>query len=183
MSRFLFFTFIIVSAAAPCKAQSDLLILKKNHRTVQSFYPGSEISFSTASRYYEAYVTSIERDSVFLVQYDIRQVYTSLRIYVPDTVGSYHFGVNYRDIVSFGRDTRNFDWHSSGAALFGGGALLTTAGLITWIFAKPNTRYYARPSLVIVAAALTGIGYLILKSGNKGKRLGKRYTLDYIKIK
>ena len=169
--------------AHSCLAQSDLLILKKNNRTVKSFYPGSEMDFSTATQYYDAYITSIENDSVFLVQYDIRQVFNMLRILVPDTVASYRFGINYRDIVSFGKNTKKFNWNGSGAALFGGGALLTVAGLTTWIFAKPNTRYYARPSLVIAAAALTGVGYLLLKSGNKGIRLGKKYSLHYIQLK
>jgi hypothetical protein len=172
--------FFFVSA---CAAQNDLLILKKNNRTVESFYPGSEMDFSTNARYYEAFVTSIEKDSVFLVQYDVRRVYTNLGVFVLDTVAQYHFGVNYHDIISFGKNRKNFDWNSSGAALFGGGVLLTTAGLVTWIFAKPNTRYYARPQLVIGAAALAAVGYLLMKSGHKTMVLGKKYTLHYIKMK
>ena len=178
--------FIILSAAfffaSSCAGQNDLLVLKKNNRTIESFYPGSAMDFSTNVRYYEAYVTSIEKDSVFLVQYDVRRVYTNLGVFVLDTVAQYHFGVNYHDIVSFGKRRKNFDWNSSGAALFGGGALLTTAGLITWIFSKPNTRYYARPELVIGAAALAGIGYLLMKSGNKTMILGKKNRLHYIKM-
>lgn len=176
---------IIISlllSAVFCSAQSDLLILKKHNRTVKSFYPGSEMIFSTSTRFYDAYITSIRKDSVFLVQYDIRQVYNTFMIPVMDTVSSYHFGVNYHDIISLGKNTRNFNWSGSGATLFGGGALLTLAGLTTWIFAKPNTRYYARPSLVIGAAALTGIGYLLLKSGNRGTTIGKKYSLHYINI-
>lgn len=163
-------------------AQSDLLILKKNNRTIKSFYPGSEIMFSTDLRHYDAYVTSIERDSVFLVQYDIRQVPTNLGVYVLDTIARYYSGVNYKDIVSFGKSRNNFNWDASGAALFGGGVLLTTAGLVTWIFAKPNTRYYARPGLVIGAATLAGIGYLLMKTGNKNMPLGKKYSLQYINV-
>ena len=178
--------FILLAAfffVSSCAAQNDLLILKKNNRTVKSFYPGSEMDFSTNSRYYEAYVSSIEKDSVFLVQYDVRRVYTNLGVFVLDTVAQYHFGVNYHDIISFGRNRKNFDWNSSGAALFGGGVLLTTAGLVTWIFAKPNTRYYARPQLVIGAAALAAVGYLLMKSGHKTMVLGKKYKLHYIKMK
>lgn len=181
--RFLFIFLTAFFFISSCNAQNDLLILKKNNRTVESFYPGSEMDFSTNTRFYEAYVTSIEKDSVFLVQYDVRRVYTNLGVFVLDTVAQYHFGVNYHDIISFGKARKNFDWNSSGAALFGGGVLLTTAGLVTWIFAKPNTRYYARPELVIGAAAIAAVGYLLMKSGNKTMVLGKKYTLHYIKMK
>lgn len=181
--RLLIIIYFFLFSAVACSAQSDLLILRKHNRTIKSFYPGSEIIFSTSTRFYDAYVTSIEKDSVFLVQYDIRQGYNTFSIPVMDTVASYHFGVNYHEIISLGKNTRNFNWSGSGATLFGGGALLTIAGLTTWIFAKPNTRYYARPSLVIGTAALTGIGYLLLKSGNRGIKIGKKYSLHYINIK
>lgn len=181
--RVLFVVIIAVFIANDCIAQNDLLILKKNNKTVESFFPGSEMDLSTNTRYYEAYVTSIEKDSVFLVQYDVRRVYTNLGVFVLDTVAQYHFGINYHDIISLGKKRKNFDWNSSGAALFGGGVLLTTAGLITWIFAKPNTRYYARPQLVIGAAALAAVGYFLMKTGNKTRVLGKKYKLEYIKMK
>ncbi len=170
--------------ACNCAAQNDLLILKKNNRTIKSFFPGSEIDFSTDVRYYEGEITAIKRDSIFLVQYDIRHVYSpNLGVFIPDTVSTYPFVVPFKDIISIGNNKKNFNWNASGAALFGGGVLLTTAGLISWIFAKPNTRYYARPQLVIGAAVLGGIGYLLLKSGNKSIKLGKKYTLRYIKLK
>ena len=164
-------------------AQSDLLVLKKNGRTQQTFFPGSAISFTTNVGSYDAFITSIKRDSVFLIQYDIRQVPTNLGIYVLDTVAKYQFGINYRDITGFGKNNNKFDWRASGGALFGGGVVLTTVGLGTWIFSKPNTRYYARPALVITSAALATAGYLMMKSFNKGRPLGKKYQLTYVKVK
>ena len=175
----LFYFFFTV----PCIAQSDLLLLKKNNRTEKTFFPGSEMTFSTTFGFYNAYVTSIERDSVFLIQYDVRQVPTNLGVYMLDTVARYRFGVNYHDITGFGKSSSQFNWSASGGALFGGGILLTTVGLGTWIFSKPNTRYYARPALVITSAALATAGYLMMKSFNKGRPLGKKYQLTYVKVK
>ncbi|HET7119245.1 MAG TPA: hypothetical protein VFI29_22310 [Hanamia sp.] len=166
-----------------CSAQSDLLILKKHNQTIETFFPGSEMMFSTANRFYDAYVTSIHRDTIFLVQYDVRQALTRLGVYVLDTVAQYHFGINYNDIISFGKNRKNFDWSSSGAALFGGGALLATAGLVTLVVTKPKTEYRASPQLIIGAAAVAGIGYLLMGAGKKNMKLGRKYSLHYIKLK
>jgi len=176
LSFFLFFL---------CNAQSsDLLILKKNSRTFQTFFPGSAITFYTVSGYYDGYVTSINNDSVFLVQYDVKQIPTTLGVYILDTLASYRFGINYKEIIGFGKErNKGFDWSGSGGALLGGGTLLAVVGLGTWIFTKPNTQYYASPYLVGGAALLAGVGYLLAKSGSKGIELGKKYSLDYIPVK
>ena len=183
--RAVFVFTILAFASVSCSAQpSDLLILKKNNRTLQTFFPGNEIHFSTYSGYYTGIIKSIDRDSLFLIYYDIRQMPTNLGVYVLDTVATYPFAVNYHQIVALGKMKNNkFDWSASGGALLGGGLLLTAVGLGTWLFTKPNSRYYASPYLVGAAAILGGIGYLLLKSGNKGMILGKKYSLDYIKVK
>lgn len=181
--RTLLILFIAFFLATECNAQSDLLILKKHDKTVQSFYSGTEMSFYTSNTYHQGSVTSIERDSVFLIYYDIRQMMTRLGVYILDTVATYPFSVDYRDITSFKNERKNFDWGSSGAVLLGGGVLLTTAGLITWIFAKPNTEYYASPQFVVGTAVLAVAGYFIMKNANKNIKLGKKYTLRYIKLK
>ncbi len=181
--RPLFIFFCISSFAITCSAQSDLLILKKHNRTYETFFPGSNMIFSTSNQFYDAYVTSIKNDTVFLVQYDVRQVFTRLGVYMLDTVAQYHLAINYHNIRSFGKSRKNFDWNSSGVALFGTGVLLATAGLVTWIVTKPNTEYYASPQLVIGAAAIAAIGYVLMKSGNKNMKLGGKYALHYIKMK
>ena len=163
---------------------SDLLVLKKHERTIKSYFPGDEIFFNTASGNYYGYIKSIKNDSLFIVQYDIRQIQTSLGVYILDTITSYSFAVNYKEIISLGKNNqKHFDWSASGGALFGGGIILTTVGLGTWIFTKPNTQYYASPYLVGGGALLAGIGYLLLKSKSKGQLIGKKYSLEYIQVK
>lgn len=183
--KILFVLVIGISSFFSTVAQtSDLLILKKNNRTLQTFFPGNEIIFNTSTRYYDAYIQSINHDSLFLIQYDVKQVPTSLGIYMLDTLGTYPFAVNYKEIAGFGKyGNKKFDWSGSGGALLGGGTLLTTVGLGTWLFTKPNTRYYASPYLVGGAALLAGIGYLLAKSNGRKMALGKKYSLEYIPVK
>lgn len=182
----LIFVFALIALCSiDCAAQpSDILLLKKNNRTLQTFFPGNEITFKTPARYFSGVIKSINRDSLFLIQYDIRQIPTNLGVYMLDTVATYPFAVNYKEIIGFGQMKKNsFDWSGSGGALLGGGVLLTTVGLGTWLFTKPKTRYYASPYLVGGAAILGGIGYLLIKSGNRGMKLGKKYSLEYITVK
>jgi len=160
-------------------AQSDILVLKKRNKLVQSFYPGSQIYYSTALGFRDAYIKDIKKDSLFLVQYDVRTVMTNLGVYMLDTVAAYPYAISYKDITAIGKHTGGFI-KNSGAALFGGGTLLTAAGLVSWVLAKPNTRYYARPELVGGAAVLAGVGFLMMKADKRSMPVGKKYSLQYI---
>lgn len=160
-------------------AQGNILMLKKKNKTLKNFYEGSEIIFDAGMGMQKAQIYQMKNDSLFLVQYQVEQRMTSLGFAVPDTVAAYRSGINYREIRAIGTIPSSF-WNASGASLFGGGALLTTAGLLTWVFAKPDTRYYARPELVIAAAALAGVGFLMMKSSGKKMVIGKKYSLQYI---
>lgn len=174
--------FLALFSGLTCVAQSDLLVLKKNGKTIQSFYPGTEMHFTTDFRYYEAQIVSIRNDSIYFVQYDIRLIPLTTGGVLIDTAGTFHFTLNYQDIVTLEKKRKGFDWAASGAGLFGGGVLITTAGLISWVFAKPNTRYYARPEFVIAGAAFAAVGYLLMKTGNRKTIIGKKYSLTYIPL-
>ena len=171
---------LIVLFGLQCFSQgSDFIVLKKNQRTIKTIYAGSMISFATASGSFSGRIEAINRDSIFFLQYDVRQVATNLGVYVLDTVSIYKLGFRYTDIAYIGEKHNGFNWATTGGSLFGGGILLTTVGLGTWLFTKSGTQYYASPNLIIGAAALGALGYLILKSNNSF-RIGSKYHFDYI---
>ena len=162
--------------------QADFLVLKKNEHTIKSFFTGSQVNFLTAYAGYSGQINEIKKDSVFLTEFDIRQVPTNLGVYVLDTVARYHVAFPYKDITAIRNDQRGFNWAASGASLLGGGILLTAIGAGTWIFTKPGTRYHAGTSLVIGSAILGGVGYLLLKSHGNSYTIGKKYLLQYIGV-
>lgn len=162
-------------------AQGDMLLLKKKSKVVRSYFSGSSIYFDNGFGMKQAQISRMKNDSLFLVQYQIRRVVTTSGFAFPDTLGTYGFTVAYRDIDALAEMKHGWDWQTSGAALFGGGAVVTTAGLLTWVFSKKDTRYYARPGLVISAAALTGVGYLLMQVSPAHKwKIGRKYSLQYI---
>ncbi len=179
-----FLSLTLILFFANCFSQiSDFIALKKNQRTVKSFFAGSRITFATTLRTYSGVINFIQRDSVFILEYDIRQMPTTLGFFIPDTVTVYKSGIDYREITKVYNLKKGFDVSSSGASLLGGGILLTTVGLGTWIFTKPGTQYHASTALVAGSAGLAGIGYLLLKSHTDYCSIGKKYKLDYIKVK
>jgi hypothetical protein len=162
---------------------SDFIVVKKDQRTVKSFFAGSNISFETDRGHYSGQITSIKKDSIFMNQYDIRQIPTQFGVYIIDTVATYRLAFNYKEILALEKSKkRGFNWASSGGNLLGGGILITAAGLGSWLFTKAGTQSHASPALVIGGAALAGVGYLLLRSNNAGYTIGKKYQLQYIRV-
>jgi len=163
---------------------SDFIVFKKNQHIIKSFFAGSGITFKTVDGYYSGKIIIVKKDSLYINQYDVRQVPTNLGVYMLDTVAIYRLAFNYKDIIGIRNEKRKgFNLAASGGSLFGGGILITAFGLGTWIFTKPGTQYYASPALVISSAALAGVGYLLLRSNSSDYDIGKKYQLDYVKVK
>lgn len=173
------FILLILFHSSVISQTSDFLLLKKNDHVITSYYSGSPISFGTTSNTYSGIIMAIRKDSLLFRQYDIRQIPSNLGVYILDTLAVYDLSFNYHDIVTIDAKQRGFNIAGSGAALFGGGITLTTAGLVTWLLTKPGTRYYASTALVVGSATLTAVGYLLLKS-KSGHKLGHKYFLEYI---
>lgn len=177
--KILFIFFLFLSSA--CIAQpSDFIILKKNGKTVKSFYSGSQIEFVTVSGVYKnAVITKVYHDSIFLKEYIVRQMVTQFGFYVTDTAGSYSYVYHYKDIKSLGKKQKGFNVQGSGAALLGGGILLTLASGVVYLVDRDKFS----PALVGGAAALGAIGFAMTKAGGKGIVIGKKkYRLEYMKL-
>lgn len=158
---------------------TDFILFKKNHKTIGTYYAGSNISFTNEQgSYIEALITQIKNDTLFLRQFVIQQIPTNLGVYVLDTVASYRYQYHYNQIKAIGRTGRKFNLSGSAATLVGGGILLTVASAIVY-FAD---REKFSPELMLGGVALGGIGYLMAKLGGKGMVIGKRYSLIYVSV-
>src|SRR5205085_9363945 len=139
--------------------------------------------FSTSLRNYSCRIDAVNKDFINLLEYDVRQVPTNLGVYILDTVATYHSAIYYKDILKIHNERKGFNFAASGASLLGGGILLTTIGLGTWIFTKEGDQYHASPKLVIGSAILGIAGYAILKLNGNNYPIGKKYQLQYIRTK
>lgn len=98
---FLSFLFCHISVA-----QNDFIVLKKNDHTVTTMFSGNLVSFTTSLRYYSGRINFIKNDSIYLLEYDVRQMPTNLGVYVLDTVATYHSEIYYKDILKIGNEKK-----------------------------------------------------------------------------
>ena len=177
MRPFILILFLFVGFVL--KAQpSDFIILKKKNKTVKIYYKGYNIEFITSSgTYRNAFIKDIKNDSIFLQEFLINRVPTSLGFYIIDTVGSFKYAYNYNEIYHFGQENKKFNLAGSGATLLGGGVLLTLASGVVYLADNKNFS----PTLLVAGAGLAAVGYFMSKGINKGITIGKKnYRLQYI---
>ncbi len=156
---------------------SDFILFKKKDKTIKTYFPGSPIIFTANSGAgVEAYISAIKNDTLLLKQYIVHQVPTQLGVYVLDT-SFYYTQYHYKDIKAIGKTGRRFDWAGSGAALMGGGLLLTVASGVVYL--ADNKKF--SPELLGASVALAGIGYLLSRQSGKGMQIGKKYSLVYVR--
>lgn len=181
MVRSILFIFLLASVSTVCAQSSDFIMLKKKSKTIHSYYAGTQIELVTTNGVYkDALITKIANDTIYLQEFLVHTAMTGLGFYIRDTVGSYRYMYDYRQIASIGgKPQKGFNVKGSGAALFGGGTILTLGSGVVYL----ADRKKFSPALMIVSAALAGVGYLLMKTGNKGIVIGKKhYRLEYMNM-
>jgi hypothetical protein len=175
MNRFVFI-FLFFSTATVAQS-TDFLLLQKHGRTIATYYAGNHISFTTITgANIDADITAIRNDTLYLQQFTIQPIPTTLGVYMLDTTGSYRFQYDYNQIKSISNTGNHFDLSASGASLLGGGAILVIASGIVYLVDRNSFS----PALMIAGAALAGVGYFLSKGTGKGIKIGNRYKLVYV---
>lgn len=178
MKLFLPILFFISTAAFSQSA--DFIQLKKNNKIITTFYSGGNIAFTAASgSFINATINGIKNDTLYLQEFIIRYLPTTFGTYIIDTAGSYHYKYHYNQIAAIGqKEKTNFNVKGSGAALFGGGVLLTLASGVVYVADREK---FSLP-LLLASVGLGTVGYFMAK-GKKhggGMVIGKKYKLVYV---
>ncbi len=157
---------------------ADFIQLKKNGKTIATYFSGSEIMFtSTTGTFIDARINQVQHDTLFLQEFIIRKLPTTLGTYIIDTAGSYHYKFHYNQVKMIGREEKtNFNMRGSGASLLGGGVLLTLASGVVYLV---DRKKFSAP-LLGAAVALGTAGYFMAKGKGGGYTLGRKYKLVYM---
>lgn len=159
---------------------ADFIVVKKKDRTVAKFFSGGEISFtSTSGTFVNAHINGIDNDTLYLQEFIIRRIPTTIGTYIIDTAGSYRYKYHYNQVAAIGRARKtNFNTRGSGAALFGGGILLTLASGVVYLADREK---FSAP-LLLTSIGLGTLGYFMAKGkkGGNAMYIGKKYKLVYM---
>ena len=126
-------------------------------------------------------INGIKNDTLYLQEFIIRYIPTTIGTYIVDTVGSYHYKYHYNQVAAIGKkENTNFNTRGSGAALLGGGAVLTLASGVIYVADREK---FSLP-LLLASVGLGAVGYLLAKGkrGGNGMVIGKKYKLVYINM-
>lgn len=161
---------------------ADFIQLKKNNKTIIAFYSGMDIAFTSESgSFINAHINGIKNDTLYLQEFIVRYLPTNIGTYIVDTVGSYRYKYHYNQVAAIGRKEKtNFNVKGSGAALLGGGAVLTLASGIVYV---ADRKKFSAP-LLIASAGLGTLGYFIAKGKKHGNAyiIGRKYKLVYMNM-
>jgi hypothetical protein len=158
---------------------SDVMLLKKHNKTINRYFSGTDIDLVTTTGVsLNAYITHINNDTLFLKQFVVRQTATMLGVFILDTLTTYYYQYHYNQIRSINKTGRRFDVSASAGSLLGGGLLLSLAGGVVFLVDREKFS----PALMGASVSLAAVGYVLAKTSGKGMVIGKKYTLDYLRI-
>lgn len=178
--RYFYFAFLFLISVECFSQPSDFIILKKKGKTIHSYYAGTSIEFITKSgAYRNGLINKIKNDTLYIQEFLVRQIPTTLGTYILDTAGSFRYAYHYNQLHSFGPKKQKFNLKGSGASLIGGGILLILGSSVVYLADRDKFS----PELLGAAVALTGLGYLLNHSGSKGIIVGKKgYVIAYMNM-
>ena len=130
----LFLPFLLLTCFATQAQNADFITVKKKGKTIQTIFAGRNIEFSsTSGAYLNALINGIKNDTLYLQEFLIQKLPTTLGTYILDTLGSYHYKFHYNQVKAIGQWKKaTFNTKGSGASLFGGSGTIwgTVAGAL-----------------------------------------------------
>lgn len=154
------------------------LLLKKKGKTVKRFYPGSNMQFiTTDGMKVDATVDRFDKDSLFMLFYDVRMMPTMMGTMAKDTAGVYPLAFSMKNIGSFYKPPKAR--LLSGAMILGGLAYTVVNIVNTTREGDPPFGQDNLPNVLAGIATAAG-GVLINKLQPRTVSIGNKYTLEVV---
>ena len=166
---------------------SDYIVLKKkNNRTLKTYFPGTFLSALTYTGFtLNGVIKEIKNDSVFIEQWEVRQVPTQFGVPALDTI-VYTIRMHYQEIRQYLYTTNR-----SGASRRRGGGMIQQIMIIGGtgfiVLELVNTLYRGESlsdgnklTVMAIAAGIAATGMLWKHLQSRGEKSGKKYKVIYV---
>lgn len=159
--------------------QDDFISFGKRDRTLRTYFKGMPIAFIHRNGdFINGTIQKIQRDSIFIKQYDIRMMPTPWGTASKDTISYYDLRFHYKEIAAFPRPPRSFEFVRNGTffMITGGGYtfLHTFNGLIQ--------KHPLDGATLAISGGVAALGFTMKKLRKYYYPIGKKYTIKYIKM-
>ena len=166
---------------------SDYIVLKKkNNRTLKTYFPGTFLSALTYTGFtLNGVIKEIKNDSVFIEQWEVRQVPTQFGVPALDTI-VYTIRMHYQEIRQYLYTTNR-----SGASRRRGGGMIQQIMIIGGtgfiVLELVNTLYRGESlsdgnklTVMAIAAGIAATGMLWKHLQSRGEKSVKKYKVIYV---
>lgn len=182
MIRFLLFCILILSSLT-VSAQNNILLLRKNNRTVRTLFEGKYIAFDTKQKSSASgIITKIGKDTIFIRHFEIMRVGTTYGGVYFDTSFRYTTAIHIKDIGAVHPFRSMSGYANSGALLMIAGGGVMVLGAVNGIYRKESIGDWYKPSGFISAGVLAGTGYFLQRASKKKYVIGRKYQLQILSI-
>ena len=174
-----FFCILVFSQA------SDFVVVKKHDRTVKSYFPGLPIVLQTNSySWVNGWITAIRHDSIFVKEYDVRQVPTIWGTTMTDTAGSYIVGVHYKEIqrIEFNeKGGGGFGFVTNGSIFMIGGLGYAVLNVVNGQYLHESITDSKNMTSLGIALGVAAAGFILNRiSHHKNKKW--KYVIEYVRM-
>lgn len=159
---------------------SDIILVKKGaNKTLTRLVPGRTVSLTEKSgSTLEGNVDRIDRDTLYVRQYDIRRRATQWGTSVADTVATWTVSCHYKDILTLEKTSESF-------RLFRSGMIPLVAGTGYSLLHLVNAGLQKEPvdgRTMAIAGGVALAGLALKKTHRDYIRLDGRHRLEYIDL-
>lgn len=157
---------------------TDIMVLKKrNGRTMKTFVRGSSIQFIDISGHkVSGTLFRIAKDSLYLLNYDIRSAYTMWGTMVQDTVSANLTRYHFRELTHIAKPPRSFEFVRNGTLFMLGGTSYAVLHTVNGAIKKEPLNVQD----LAISGGIAVTGFLMMKLRKYYYPIGDRYRLNYI---
>lgn len=178
--KWLFSVFLLFSLGTLAQGTDLLLLRNAKDRTIKTFLAGSFVQFTDISGHeVTGVLRKLERDTLFITYYDVKQRYTMWGTTMADTLTAYMLRYHYNEIYSVVKDPQSFEFVRDGTLFIIGGVAYAALHSINGLIKKEPLD----GKTLAISGGVAATGFLMKKLRKRNYVIGRKYTLQYIGLK